>query len=239
MNSTSNLLSRNSKVSAIAIALLGLTISFTACKNDDDYVEQPITALSITNAAPTLGTVKFYLDNQIVGSSALPYPKRYDYVRAYSGTRTGKVTDSATNTEKYLKSFNLIAGKYQSLYIIKQNDTLSYAVYTDEIKETAGKAQIRFINLSADAPALSLVLEGDTTTFNNRIFKAATPFKNVAPAKYTLSLKNTSTGTVVATLSDVTLVKDGYYTIWARGLSTLITNTVNDPQKLGIEVDKL
>lgn len=237
MYNTSNLLSKNSKVSAMFIALLGLTISFTACKNDDDYIEQPITALSITNASPTTGTLNFFLDNQVVGSSSLPYPKRYDYLRAYSGTRTGKVTDSATNTTLYTKSFNLTAGKYQSLYIIKQNDTLSYAVYNDDIKATDGKAQIRFINLSADAPALSLVLEGDTTTFNNRIFKAATPFKNVTPAKYTLSLKNTATGTVLATLSDVTLTKDNYYTIWAKGQMSV--TAVIDPKKLGIEVDKL
>lgn len=235
MNNIFSFLSKKTQVSTMIIALMGLSMSFTACKNDDDYIEQPITALSIINASPTTGTLNFFLDNQMVGSSSIPYPKRYDYLRAYSGTRTGKVTDSATNTTLYTKSFNLIAGKYQSLYIIKQNDTLSYAVYTDEIKETGGKAQIRFINLSADSPALNLVLEGDTTTFNDRIFKAATPFKNVTPAKYTLLLKNKATGTVVATLADVPLVKDTYYTIWARGLAT----TSVDKQKLGIEVDKL
>lgn len=233
MKSTLTFLSARSGKSAMLIAMLGIAVGFSSCKNDDVEPEV-ISAISVVNASPTSGSLDFYINEQKVGAKSLPFGSKYDYVRAYSGSRTGKVIDSATKTTLYTKDFNLVIGKYHSLYIVKQNTEMSYALYEDDFKETGGKAQLRFINLSSDAPALSLELEGDTTTFSNRVFKATTPFKNVEPKKYKLNLKNTATGTIVASVADVDLTKDNFYTVWAKGLVT----TSVDKEKLTLKVSK-
>lgn len=233
MNSTLTFLSKRSRQSTLLIAMLGIAVGFTACKNE---VVEPeiISALSVNNASPTTGALDFYLSDQKVGAKSLPFGFKYDYVRAYSGKRTGKVVDSATKTTLHTSDFDLAVGKYHSLYIVKQNETMSLAVFEDNFKNTADSSQLRFINLSADAPALSLELEGDTTKFANKAFKTATGFKNVAPKKYKLNLKNTATGIIVATLPEVTMEKNQYYTVWAKGL----TNTAVDAEKLSIKVSK-
>ena len=82
-----------------------------------------------------------------------------------------------------------------------------------------GKAMIRFLHLSPNAPAVDITLPDGTVIFSNVSFKQITPYIDVAPMNYTLQVRVAGTSSVVLTVPNVNLVADKYYTVYAIGLA--------------------
>src|SRR5690606_6283810 len=124
-----------------------------------------------------------------------------------------------------------------SLYIVNKAADPEYLLINDKLSNPAtGKAKVRFLNLAPDATALDLVIEDETTKFENKAFKAYTDFADITEnTTATLKLINRANGNaVVATLDDVELKSGGIYTIWAKGLLT----TTETAQEIAIKVSK-
>jgi len=240
MNVNSTSLSKNIRKYGVFLSLIAGVLSFSSCikNNDSQQAPQLVAALAVTNASPTSTGFDFYLDNtnNRVNSTSLLYSQKIDYVSAYPGLRTGIVTNSNSNTILYSNKFTLVAGNYHSLYIVNKGDSLNYVLVQDQFTTPpANKAMIRFANLSPDSTAYNLELVGDTTAFTGKKFKTFTAFKPITPAStYTINLRNTATNSIVATLTNVLLVDQKFYTIWAKGLS----NTTIIAQKVGIQVSQ-
>ncbi|WP_158797476.1 DUF4397 domain-containing protein [Pedobacter sp. L105] len=233
-------LSKNFRRSGVFLSLLGITVAFSSCvKNNDSYqAPQQVAALAITNASSNSTSLDFYLDNTStrVNSNPLLYGQKIDYVRAYPGQRTGIVTNSNSSSVVYTNKFTLVAGDYHSLYIVDKGDSLNFLLVKDQFTTPpTHKAMVRFANLSPDSIAYSLELVGDTTAFTGKTFKTLTSFKPITPSStYTINLRNTATNTIVATLTNVLLVDQTFYTIWAKGLA----NTTVAAQKTAIQVSQ-
>ncbi|MBB6501606.1 DUF4397 domain-containing protein [Pedobacter cryoconitis] len=225
MKSNPTLFSKSIKKSAVLIAIFGTALAFTSCKNDV-YQPEEVSALSITNASPLKDSVDFFLNNRRVNNTApLTFGKTLEYVRVFPGTTNGALTKPNTAKSFYSANFNLIKGQYQSLYVVTKGDSTSFLVLKDDFTAPAtGQSKIRFVNLSSDSPAYDLTLDADTTVFTNRAYQAFSAFKNVKPTKYTATLVNTATKSVVATLSNIDITAGNFYTIYAKGLvNTTVT----------------
>jgi hypothetical protein len=227
--------------SFLFISMLYVAICFSSCKHDDDIQIPDQAAFSITNASPTKTSVDFFIDNKRVNNSGgLPFGNNTGYWLALTGSRTATVTAAGSSTNLHTGKVTLETGRYYSVFIVNSADTLSLLNINDRFLDVVpeGKAQIRFINLSPDAPAYNLEYEGDTTAFTNRAYKDYTAFKNV-PAKtgITLNLKNAATNAVVATLPNIELKNRQTYTIWAKGLS--VTASPDTTQKLSLKITRL
>lgn len=230
-------LTQLSKRTLIFSALFGVAAFFSACKhNDGDYVNTPaIAALSVVNAYPNTNPLDFYLGER-VNNTGLSFGQNIQYFRAYEGKREASIAVTGTTTTLLKKSIDLQAGNYYSLYIIgDKTETLDYLLIKDVATAVGnGKIKIRFINLSPDAPALNLVVDDNTTKFENIAYKANTEFKDVAAIdKSTLTLKNAVTGAEVGIkLSDYKFTAGRIYTVWAKGLLGATT----DANKLTLQV---
>jgi len=215
--------SKNARKAVMFIALLGTAASFTACTDHDDLPQpEPAAALSIFNASTITPSMDFSIDNQRVNSSPIAYGTRIDYVRVTPGTR--KLTATSTNSSTSTVSLNapLESNKFQSAYVVPQNDTLSIVMINDDysVNPASGNAGVRFVNMATDPNAYSMEVAGDTTTFNNVAFKGATGFKNVKSGTYTINVKNSTTNATVYTLPDVEFGTGKFYTLWAKGTAT-------------------
>ena len=214
-------------------AVFAIAVAFSSCKTD---VQQPesISALAITNVATKNTSLDFYIGNQKV--SNLPYGQKVGYIGANPGIYSGTVTEKDGAKSLYTANFTLINGAYHSLYILSKADSISYLTVKDEfVTPPSGKARVRFINLSADAPAVKLEINGDTTAFANRTFKTFTAFKSVNPqTTVTLTLRDQSSNAVLATLPNVEFRDQTYYTVLAQGL----INTTDATVKLSLQVSK-
>lgn len=225
------LFSKNIKSSIALIALIGTTLSFTSCKKDEP-VQRDASALSITNASPLRDSVDFIANGQKLNGAPLLFGITYNYLGFNPGTLNIGVARPGVQKTFYSADITLMNGLFQSLYIVNKGDSTSFLLLKDNFTApAAGQGKIRFVNLSSDSPAYDLVVEGDTTAFKNRAFKQFTDFKNLKPAKYKMSLVNTTTKAVAATLADVEVTAGNFYTIYAKGL---LGSTV-DAKKISIK----
>jgi len=232
MKTFTNLNSLTKKSSLIA-ALIGAAVFFNSCKNDIDNTRPAIAALKVVNAYPDTNPLDFYMGGAKVNNTGIAFGQKINYFEAYEGSRSVNITTTGSLTSLLTKPVILEGGFYQSLYVIgKTPADLDFLLLKDVFVPTTEKVNVRFVNLSPDAAALSLEVVGDTTSFNDQAYKKATPFKTVAAAKANLILKDKATNTVKATIEAVTLDKGKVYTIWAKGLET----TTTDAHKLSIQV---
>ncbi|MBC7565410.1 MAG: DUF4397 domain-containing protein [Pedobacter sp.] len=103
----------------------------------------------------------------------------------------------------------------------------------DLAKPANGKAKVRFVNLSPDAPALNLSITGkETDLVTNKLFKEYSTFTEMdAAEKVTFNVKNKDTGALETSIADVKVDAGGIYTIWVKGLKS-----DTDSTKLGVAI---
>jgi hypothetical protein len=222
-----------SKKSALFAALIGAAVFFNSCKNDIDQTSPAIAAITVVNAYPDANPLDFYMGGTKVNNTGIAFGQKINYFEAYEGARSVNVTTAGSLTSLLTKSITLKGGFYHSLFIIgKAPADLDFLVLQDNFVPNAEKVNLRFVNLSPDAAALSMEVVGDTTKFENKAYKDFTPFKTVVPVKANIVLKDKATNTVKATLEAISLEKGKIYTIWAKGLET----TTADANKLTLQV---
>jgi len=92
-------------------------------------------------------------------------------------------------------------------------------VVTDNLSApAAGKAHVRFVHLSPNAPAVNITLTDGTIVFGNKAFKQASDFTPLDAGTYDLQVRDAATNTsVVLELNDITVTSGKIYTVWAKG----------------------
>ena len=210
------------------IALIILSASLMSCMKNQDYTPIEIAGLSVIHASPTTEQLNVYADNNLTTAGEFSFGTKLDYVNAYAGSRTFTVTRKGSTTALNSARFTLDKEVGYSLFVIDKLESIKLLFLKDDLaKPTAGKAKIRFVNLSPDASALNLAIGGQTTDlFTNKIFKEYTTFDEITAAdKVTFNVKNNATGEIEATLAGVKIEDGKIYTIYAKGLKANIDNT--------------
>jgi hypothetical protein len=205
--------------------LLILTIAtFSACKIKDE--EKPVVSyLRFINASPTLGTYNIYVGDRKVNTMAIPFGGTVSFSQFSVGNQVVKYTTASAIESVLTKQVSLEQDKIYSLYLIDKGDKMDALLVTDNASTTSTtKAFVKFINLSPDAPALSLNVVDGANLFTGMAYKSGSDFVQVDPKSYNFNIKDTATGTVKTTLNEVNLVAGRYYTIISRGMLTPGTN---------------
>jgi hypothetical protein len=92
-----------------------------------------------------------------------------DYISAYTGKRTATFTPAGTKTVYKADTLTLNENRYYSLFLANTAGHEEFVLLKDTITRPAdGKASIRFINLSPDAPAADLVIKDGATLAANK-----------------------------------------------------------------------
>lgn len=197
------------------LALLG--ILFTSCKKDED--PQPDQAkILVTHASPDAPGVDLLVDNTKVNSSALTFPNSTAYLTVNSGVRNIKVNVANTTTSVINADVSFAKDKNYSIFAIDSVANISAIVVEDDLSAPAsGKAHVRFIHLSPDAPTVDIAVRNGGTVFSNIAFKQGTAFTPLDAGTYQLDVKVAGTPTVALQLPDITLESGKIYTVFAKG----------------------
>jgi hypothetical protein len=83
----------------------------------------------------------------------------------------------------------------------------------------AGKAHVRFVHASPDAPAVDIAVKGGPVIFSNIAFKGVGAYTPVAAGTYDLEVRPAGKTDVVLAVPGVKLEDGGVYTIFAMGLA--------------------
>jgi hypothetical protein len=83
-----------------------------------------------------------------------------------------------------------------------------------------GKAHVRFVHASPDAPAVDITLTDGTVLFGDYAFKETSPYTPVDAGTYDLQVRLAGTSTVVLELPGIALTNKTVYTVFAMGFAT-------------------
>ena len=92
---------------------------------------------------------------------------------------------------------------------------------------TAGKAHVRFVHASPDAPAVDITLPDGTAIFSNIAFKEVGDYTPVDAGTYDLEVRLTGTSTSVLDLMGLAFENKTVYTVFATGYATGGTPALN------------
>lgn len=212
-----------------------LSLLFTSClKTKNDYTPPPPVAyVAFFQASPDEQPLDLFFNNNKVNQLPLHYGDGIDYFQAYPGLRTVNLYNSG-GTIVFSDTVRLTPNIAYSLFMVNTAAHPGLFLVTDSISRPAtGKATLRFINVSPDAPAVDLAIKDSAAFVTNKAFKGFSSFipKNGGQI-YNFEIRQHGTNTVLATLNSVTLNNGLVYTVWLHGLA----NTTLPSDKLTADI---
>ena len=201
------------------VAIVAISVALSACSKRNDQPSIIAAGVSFINASPTVKEFDIYIGRDQLMADAFKYGTKSVYVALYPGTSTLRITERGKSTLLLTKDQTYQSGKRYSTFLIDTGANRSFLTVVDKLDSPATdtKAKVRFLNLSPDAPALSLAVTGATAPlFTNKLFKESTSFTDVEPGD-NVSFDLKEADVVKATLAAGKLEKGKYYTIYAKG----------------------
>jgi Domain of unknown function (DUF4397) len=198
-------------------------VSLTGCKKDEPVVETPVVEnakVMVIHASPNAPAVDVLVDDAKALSS-VPFGVASSYLTVKAGTRNIKVNAAGTSTSVINAPVTVAKDKNYSIFAGDVLSGITPVVVSDDLTApAAGKAHVRVIHLSPDAPAVDVALVGGAVLFPNLAFKQGTAFTPVAAGPYNLEIRAAGTQNVVLTIPTQTLVAGKIYTVYAKGYLT-------------------
>jgi len=187
----------------------------------DGYADLSATSaeVMVVHASPDAPGVDLLVDGLVVNSSALEFPNNTGYLGVTGGDRNIKVNASGTPTTVIDANLNLDPNINYSVFAVNNLASIEPLVVVDDLTAPAsGKAHVRFMHLSPNAPAVDITLTDGTVVFGDYEFKEYTAFTPLDAASYDLQVRLQGTSTVVLDLPGIVLEDGKIYTVFARGL---------------------
>lgn len=211
----------------LLLPVLAITVlSFSACSDDDEnnIVTPPetLSKIKVVHTSPDAPKVDILLDNAFVDT--LSFPRNTTYLDVPAGSRNVKVRATGTTIVPIDANLTFEASKNYSIFAIDVLSNISAIVTTDDLNApAAGKAHVRFIHLSPDAPAVNIIANGSITVFANRSFNksitaAEQAFTPVDAGTYNLQVRTVNGNALALDLPGITLTAGKIYTVFAKGL---------------------
>ncbi len=198
-------------------SLLVAMVFVSSCKKDETTAKTYAKVL-VTHASPNAPGVDLLVDGAKQNSAALAFPKNTGYLQVESGTRNIKVNVTGTSTAVINADLALAKDKNYSVFAIDSVSKISALVVEDDLSTPAsGKAHVRFIHLSPNAPAVDVALAGGAVVFGNKSFKDYTAFTPLDAGTYNLEVRVAGTTPPVLPLPGIVLQAGKIYTVFAKG----------------------
>ncbi len=218
----------------ITLVLLS-TFTFAACKKNEEQKPTPVknARIALMISSPEANEVSFFVKDKKFSTAPLLYNTIVNYITVSEGSQELFFKNKDASLVVNQLTANLKSeGNYTLIFADKSPKTAMFLIEDDLSDPEKDKAKVRFANLSPDAPALDLYVNGKLeTTLSNKEFKQTSAFQNIDPGTtLKFELKEHGKTEVLATLENFHILSSKIYTIWARGLKESTTTN-----KLGLE----
>jgi hypothetical protein len=173
----------------------------------------------VVHTSPDAPGVDVLVDGTKVNTAALNFPENTAYLEVEAGTRNLKVNVAGTTTTVINADVPFTKDMSYSVFAVDSVSQISAVVLADDLTApAAGKAHVRFVHLSPDAPAVDVAVAstGDVV-FGNKAFKEYTAFTPLDAGAYNLDVRVAGTTTVALVLPTITLEAGKIYTVFAKG----------------------
>ena len=177
------------------------------------------TSVRILHAVPKAPNVDVYLNGSLLTSN-LAFGKISKYTVLSPGEYEFQLFKAGTYGKPLLtQTVQLIANANYTVSIV----TLANALYLFRLKDdnvpvTKSQAFLRFINLSSNAPLLSLALPNGVTLFNEAEYLETTGYYQLSSGIYNFEVLLGSSQITTKYIKNITLDGGVFYTIYIIGL---------------------
>ncbi len=210
------------------LAIIAMTFAFVSCKEDKIVTPTVVqnSKVMVVHASPNAPNVDLLIDDVKKNTVALAYPTNTGYLTVLAGVRNFKVNVAGTSGNVINASPTLIKDLNYSIFAVDSASKISALVTVDDLTTPApGKAHVRFIHLSPNAPTVDVSLATDSAgvglflnrTFNKTITPAQEAFTSVSAGIYNLEVRVSPSTIVAVNLPAVNLQAGKIYTIFAKG----------------------
>lgn len=203
------------------LIIAGTSLFMTAC-NKKEVITTPTKTYAkvmVAHASPNAPAVDLLIDNTKINTTGLAFPSNTGYLTVEAGKRNIKVTASGTMTSVIAADLDFTKDKNYSIFAVDSLSKISALVLTDDLTApAAGKAHVRFVHLSPNAPAVDVaVASSGAVVFGNKKFKESTNYTPLDAGDYNLDVRVAGTSTVALVLPKITLEAGKIYTVFAKG----------------------
>lgn len=177
------------------------------------------TAVRVAHASPDAPAVDVYVNGlKRISNLSFKDVSHYDVLEA--GSYNFVVVPHAQTSPVVINATVPLKDSYPyTIAAINKLANIAPQVYTDDNQfPPVGKAAVRFVHLSPDAPAVDIALKNGDVLFSNVAYKQASNYLLVEQGTYNLEVRPTGTKTVVLALNNVQIGRRHPFTIFAEGL---------------------
>ncbi len=209
-------------ITRLTLVALVAVSAFAAAGCSDDGDKNPLAPtpqarVMAVHASPDAPAVDLLVDGSVAGNG-LSFPNSTGYLAVNAGTRNVKVNVAGTTTTVINADLPVGAGGNYTVFASGPVASIGALVLEDDLTAPAtGKAHVRFVHLSPDAPAVDVAVTGGPVLFPNKAFREYSAFTPVDAGTYDLEVRLANTATVVLPLPGIALQAGRIYTVFARG----------------------
>lgn len=219
------------------ICVVALVLILTSCLDDDDQAAEPLPVayVSIFHESPDAPSLDVYVDGRTV--NRLEFTDYTGYLNFYTGDRNFKISSFNASNSLVDTTVNFTDGGFYSVFIVNNLSNVETLAVRDSSNAPApGKAKIRFINLSPDAPNLDVALDdGTSNLFTGQAFKTPSDFIEVDATSSAFIVRAAGETEELVSIPDIDMQEGKFYTIIARGF---ISPPSGNSNLLSIEIIK-
>ena len=177
------------------------------------------TSVRILHAVPNAPNVDVYLNGSLLTSN-LAFGKISKYSVFSPGEYEFQLFPTGTYDKPLLsQTVQLIANANYTVSIVTlSNDLYLFRLKDSNIPATKSQASLRFINLSSNAPLLSLALPNGVTLFNQAEYLETTGYYPLSAGIYNFEVLLGSSQVTTKFIKNITLDVSRFYTIYIIGL---------------------
>jgi hypothetical protein len=218
MNNNFFRISRSRLSSTLCCAALVFVLA--SCLDDDNNENQvvPVAYVSIYHESPNAPELDVSVDGRPV--NRLEFTDYTGYLNFYTGDRNFKINPFNASNTLVDTVYNFVDGGFYSLFIVNNVSNAETLIVRDSASAPAdGKAKVRFINLSPDAPALDVIEGENTPLFSAQVFKDPSDFVEIAAEVDSFAVQAAGTTDPLVSAKDLSLLPGRFYTIIVRGFT--------------------
>jgi Domain of unknown function (DUF4397) len=214
-----------------ALALLTVGLGFAACAPTASSTQSQMGAaqtgtamVRVAHLSPNTPNVDIWLDGKVVEAlKNVPFKAVSGYLSIPAGKHDVAVYAAGTTSNPPIdvKGLTLEAKAYTvaavGLLGSSGAQALKPAVFVDDLSAKAGKARVRVIHASPDAPAVDVAVQGGAVVVPNLSYPNATGYLELDAGAYPLEIRAAGMAAAVFKFSTPALAANKIYTVFAVG----------------------
>ena len=173
----------------------------------------------VVHASPDAPAVDVWVNDNVAFSNA-PFKGITAYAPLDSGTYNVKVVPTGATEPVVIEADLTLEAKDYTVVAVGTLENIEPLVLVDNnAAPAAGKAHVRFVHASPDAPAVDVAVKGGPILFSNVAFKEVGDYLPVDAGTYDLEVRVAGTDTVALEVPGLALQARTVYTVFAMGLA--------------------